>query len=83
MALKLLFVVLSGGARQLLTVVKCCACKERSGLVSDYSTPITCFRHGCEHNYCSNCEWLVEGQFQTIDGLKIVNETKPDFGQDN
>src|SRR6266480_7613740 len=35
---KLLYAVTSSGGRQLMTVVKCCACNERSGLVSDYST---------------------------------------------
>jgi len=76
MSPKILYVTISGGGRQLMNVVRCCKCKERSGLVSDYSTPNTCFRHGCEHVYCFYCQWLVEGVFRTVHPIEIHDETK-------
>ncbi len=74
---KLFYVTIGSGARQLLTVVRCCTCNERSGLVSDYSTPSTCFRNGCMHGYCEDCEWMVEGEFRKVLPDEIRDETKP------
>jgi len=75
---KLLYVKYSSGASQLLNVVECCACNERSGLVSDYSTPSTCFRNSCMHGYCANCQWMVEGEFQKVLRGEIRDDTKRD-----
>jgi hypothetical protein len=77
MAPKMLYVTTTSGGRQLLTVVRCCACTERSGLISDYSTPNTCFQNGCGHSYCSSCKWMVEGEFRTIHPVEIHDETQP------
>jgi hypothetical protein len=75
---KLLYVTITSGGSQLLTVVRCCRCDHRSGLLSDYSTPSTCFRNGCLHAYCANCEWIVEGEFRKVSPDEIRDDTKPD-----
>ena len=76
---KMLYVTIGSDIRQLLTVVRCCACKERSGLISDYSTPSTCFKNGCDHRYCKSCEWMVESEFRTVHPTEILDETQHEY----